>query len=46
VERAADAATACHRELPVTKKCVPVMPVSPPTVADASALRDFHIHIY
>jgi len=39
VELAADAATACHRELPVTKKCVPVMPVSPPTVADASALN-------
>jgi len=39
VELAADAATACHRELPVTKKCVPVMPVSEPTGADASALN-------
>ncbi|RDX93624.1 hypothetical protein CR513_24088, partial [Mucuna pruriens] len=37
------AATACHRALPVTKKCVPAMPASPPTVADASALRKFQI---
>ncbi|MCH99073.1 hypothetical protein A2U01_0020084 [Trifolium medium] len=39
VELAADAATACHRELLVTKKCVPAITTRPPAEADASALK-------
>jgi hypothetical protein len=39
VELAADAATACHRELLVTKKCVPAITIKPPTEEDASALK-------
>ncbi|WJX36031.1 hypothetical protein P8452_23950 [Trifolium repens] len=39
VELAADAATACRRELLVTKKCVPAITIKPPTEADASALK-------
>lgn len=39
VELAAVGATACRREPPVTKKCVPAMPTKPPMEADASALE-------